>query len=64
MRTSRFLTGTVAAILLMGASGGAALAQAPEPAPTPKPSFLKPRLTALSAPTAPFKPFRKKLSPT
>lgn len=36
MRTSRFLTGTVAAILLMGASGGAALAQAPEPAPTPQ----------------------------
>lgn len=36
MRTSRFVTGTVAALLLMGASGGAATAQVPETAPAPQ----------------------------
>lgn len=36
MRTSRLLTGTVATLLLMGASGGAALAQVSAPAPTPQ----------------------------
>ncbi|MFH7241252.1 MAG: DUF4168 domain-containing protein [Spirulina sp.] len=36
MRTSQFLTGTVATLLLMGAPGGAALAQVSAPAPAPQ----------------------------
>jgi hypothetical protein len=34
MKTSRLLTGTLAAVLLIGAPVGVAMAQAPEPAPT------------------------------